>query len=176
MESAEDQAVVFTRLWTRHQPRIFGYIHALVPHWADAEEVLQETGVVLWRKFAQFDPESDFSRWGCGVAYFEVLKHRERAAAASRHYSDTFLELLAKQASSLMDAAAPMQAALSHCVEKLSLPDRRLIALRYDSGDTTDGIASKLQRSPDGIRKSLRRIHRALFECVERWRRQQEHV
>jgi RNA polymerase sigma-70 factor, ECF subfamily len=174
MATIEDTTATFTRLWTKHQPRIFGYIHTLIPNWADAEEVLQETGVVLWKKFAQFDPDSDFTRWGCGVAYFEVLKYRERIAVANRRFGDAFLELVAKQTVVLMDTLAPMQTALNHCVEKLPISDRRLLALRYDSDSTTDCIATKLQRSPDGIRKSLRRVHRALFECVERWRRRQE--
>ena len=80
MIANDDPGKAFTRLWVAHSPRIFAYIHALVPNWADAEEVLQETGIVLWEKFHQFDRGSDFGRWACSVAHFEVLKHRKRAA------------------------------------------------------------------------------------------------
>ncbi len=175
MNPNDDKAAIFTRLWTKHQPRIFAYIHTLVPHWADAEEVLQETGVVLWQKFEQFDPQTDFSRWGCGVAYFEVLKHRTRAAASRRRFSEAFLTLLAERTAVVLDSAPPLQEAMDQCMDRLSPPDRQLVALRYASDATTDSVATQLQRSPDGVRKSLRRIHRALFDCVELWRRQQEH-
>lgn len=175
MSPTDDKAAAFTRLWTKYQPRIFAYIHALVPNWGDAEEVLQETGVVLWQKFGQFDPNTDFSRWGCGVAYYEVLKHRQRMAVAHRRFSDTFLALLAERTADMLDTVPSLQEAMSHCIERLPSPDRQLIAMRYAAEATTDRIAAELSRSRDGVRKSLRRIHRALFDCIESWRRQQEH-
>jgi RNA polymerase sigma-70 factor, ECF subfamily len=175
MIANDDPGKAFTRLWVAHSPRTFAYIHALVPNWADAEEVLQETGVVLWEKFGQFDRDSDFGRWACRVAYFEVLKQRTRAAASKRRFSDAFLALLAERAAVITDAVPPLQEGLNRCVEELSPSDRRLLALRYDADATTNLVAVEVGRTSRGVRKSLRRIHRVLFECIERWRRQEEH-
>jgi RNA polymerase sigma-70 factor, ECF subfamily len=175
MITSDETGRAFTQLWVKHSPRIFAYIHTLLPNWADAEEVLQDTGVVLWEKFHQFDRETDFGRWACGVAYFEVLKHRKRTAVSKRRFSEAFLTLLAKQTDAVADAVSPLQEGMGQCVEKLPLEDRQLLTLRYASGATTNVVADQVGRSPDGVRKSLRRIHRILFECVQRWRRQEEY-
>jgi RNA polymerase sigma-70 factor (ECF subfamily) len=50
----------FGRLFVRYQSRIYGFIRSLVVHRDDAEDLLQETASVLWRKFGEFRPGSDF--------------------------------------------------------------------------------------------------------------------
>ena len=175
MSAMDDPTAAFTRLWTKHQGSVFAYIHSLVPNWADAEDVLQETGAVLWKKYGQFDPQSDFRRWACGVAYYEVLKQRERMMLKPR-FSEAFLALLAKRSLGMLDTVSPLHEGLARCIETLSLSDRQLLTLRYTVNATVNHIAAQLHRSSDGVRKSLRRIHHTLFECVERWRRQEEHV
>ena len=42
------------RLMTQHRRRIFSYIYTLVPYRADAEDLLQETSLVICEKFGQF--------------------------------------------------------------------------------------------------------------------------
>ena len=42
-------------LMTRHQRQIFGYIFALVPNRYDAEDLLQETSLVICEKFEEFE-------------------------------------------------------------------------------------------------------------------------
>lgn len=175
MSSQNASAEDFTRLWTKHQGEVFAYIRSLTPHWADAEDVLQETGVVLWKKYAQFDPQSNFRRWACGVAHFEVLKQRERTMRKAQ-FSDAFLALVAERSVVMLDTVPSLHEGLSHCVDALPTSDRQLLALRHASGTPVVDIATELRRSADGVRKSLRRIHRALFTCVERWRRQEEHI
>ena len=45
----------FVRLLGQNQRRLFLYIMSMVPNWNDAEEIIQETNLVLWREFARFD-------------------------------------------------------------------------------------------------------------------------
>jgi RNA polymerase sigma-70 factor, ECF subfamily len=175
LDDTEDQASVFTRLWTKHQNSVFAYIRTLMPNWTDAEDVLQETGAVLWKKYEQFDPQTDFRRWACGVAYYEVLKQRERLARKS-HFSDAFLAMMAKRAVVMVDEVPSLHEGLASCIDKLSESDRYLLILRYASAMAISAIAAQLQRSSDAVRKSLRRLHRSLFDCVERWQRREEHT
>ena len=51
---------IFTRLFLRNQKRIAGLIFSLVPQGAEADDVMQETCAVMWRKFGEFAPGSDF--------------------------------------------------------------------------------------------------------------------
>jgi len=41
-------------LMTQHQRRIFAYIYTLVPDRYDAEDLLQETSLIICEKFEQF--------------------------------------------------------------------------------------------------------------------------
>ena len=50
-------------LMTRHQRQIFGYIYTLVPNRADAEDILQETSLVICEKFDEFKEGTDFVAW-----------------------------------------------------------------------------------------------------------------
>ena len=50
----------FTALLSRHHAPLMSFILSLRPNWADAEDLLQQTSVVLWRKFAEYRPGSSF--------------------------------------------------------------------------------------------------------------------
>ena len=61
------KTVEFLRLLLQHERRIRAYILALVPNWADADDLYQETTVRLWEQFADYNPEKEFGAWACTV-------------------------------------------------------------------------------------------------------------
>src|SRR5436190_18410489 len=63
----------FARLFARNARRIYGFIMTLVFNHHDAEEVFQNTNVILWNKFGEFQPGSNFFAWASRIAYYEVL-------------------------------------------------------------------------------------------------------
>src|SRR4249919_3427213 len=76
----------FARLFSRNARRIYGFIMTLVFNHHDAEEVFQNTNVVLWNKFADFQPGSNFFAWASKIAYYEVLslmKQKRRSHTVS---------------------------------------------------------------------------------------------
>jgi RNA polymerase sigma-70 factor (ECF subfamily) len=62
----------FIRIVASHEARLRCYVLSLVPRWADADEIMQEVNVVLWQKFEQFQPDSNFFAWACQIARFKV--------------------------------------------------------------------------------------------------------
>src|SRR5437868_10690061 len=72
----------FVERFVRSQDRIYAYVVTLLPNRADAEEVFQQTSLVLWKKWQQYDPGRAFVAWACGMAHHEVRnflrKHRDR--------------------------------------------------------------------------------------------------
>jgi RNA polymerase sigma-70 factor (ECF subfamily) len=147
---------------------VFLYAMSLLHNVADAEEALQETEVVLWRKFEQYQPGTDFVRWACGVAHFEAMKIRTSRAREARIFSDGFLEMLAAESQASSDFLEARREALARCLTKLSEGDRQLVLSRYESGATTRTVAAALGRSVQGTRKALHRIRKALLACVRR--------
>src|SRR5215218_100140 len=63
----------FLRLFLQNQRRLYAYILTLLPNRADADDVLQETSLVMWDKFDPADPPTDFLAWARRVAYHKVL-------------------------------------------------------------------------------------------------------
>src|SRR5262245_25737660 len=87
----------FVQLFAKHQRGIQAYIWTLVSHRDDSDDILQETSVSLWRKWAEYDPNRDFFRWACGIAFIEVLRHRRRHASRRLWFSEELLETLAAE-------------------------------------------------------------------------------
>ena len=158
----------FVELITRHRNALFGYILALVQNTADAEDLLQQTCLVLWRKFDQYDPEGNFVGWASKTAQFEVLNFFKRRRRDRVVLSDELLGDLATALVEADDEDAARKEALAGCLAKLSTNDRALVEQCYEGRANFKTVAEKLGRSADGVYKSLARIRQWLFECVER--------
>ena len=82
----------FVRLFGLNQGRVFAFIVSILPRWGDAEEVLQRTSIVLWKKFDQFDASGDFVRWACGIAYRETLKYLKQHSRQHQVFDELVLQ------------------------------------------------------------------------------------
>ncbi len=58
------------------QSRLKSYLFASVGNSADADDVLQETNLVLWRKREDFQQGTSFWAWSHRVAFFQLMALR----------------------------------------------------------------------------------------------------
>ena len=158
----------FIRLFTQHESGLRAFVRSLLPGREHADEILQETCVVLWRKFAEFDKGSNFLAWACTIARFEVLKYRRRLARDRHVFNVELLELLADEAASEMDRRVQELQALEPCIQRLKLRQRELVTACYAPGISIKDVAEGLGRSATSLYKALDRIRGALLECIER--------
>ncbi|MDZ7616894.1 MAG: sigma-70 family RNA polymerase sigma factor, partial [Patescibacteria group bacterium] len=75
LAKADRRDAEFISLLGKHELQLSACVHALVPSWQDAEDVIQETRLQLWREFDKFRPGSNFPAWACTVARYMVLAH-----------------------------------------------------------------------------------------------------
>jgi RNA polymerase sigma-70 factor (ECF subfamily) len=158
----------FLKLFLAHERRIFGFLLALVPDWSAAEDLFQETSVVLWRKLDQFAPGTDFAAWALSIARYQVLDYRKKQRRDRVLFSDRTIELLADEMAVLGRDADARRDALEICLTKLKQQDRELIHLRYQPGATTQGVADRVGHSIQAVYKALNRIHGQLLLCIRR--------
>ena len=158
----------FAQLLATCQRRVFLYLLGLLHNPADAEEALQETNLVLWRKFDEYRPGTNFDRWACRIGYFEAMKIRERRARSEQLFSNDFVDLLAEEADRSLETIEARHNALQRCLGLLSEQDRQLVQQRYGEKATTRSVAEALGRSVQGTRRALHRIRMALMACIER--------
>jgi RNA polymerase sigma-70 factor (ECF subfamily) len=157
----------FVQVFVRHEPGLRSFVRPLVPTWDDVEEVMQQTCLVLWREFGQFEPGTNFLSWACTIARFEVLKYR-RARARDRHlFGEDLLVLLADEGAAEADRRDRERRALNGCIERLLPPQRELVKRCYSDGATIKAVAESLGRSATSLYKALDRIRLLLLACIE---------
>jgi RNA polymerase sigma-70 factor (ECF subfamily) len=158
----------FVRLLGQNQRRLFLYVMSLVPNWNDAEEIIQETNLVLWREFDQFTLGTNFAAWACKVAFHQVLAFRKRRQRERLEFSPAFLEAVAAETVEVADYLEERSQILAGCVGKLPEPHRDLLRLRYTEGLSVEAISQKLDRSVEAVYRALSRIRQTVHQCVSR--------
>lgn len=157
----------FLRLFTRDQFRVIAYIRALIHDHTAANDVFQETSLVLWRSFSSFRRDAEFTPWAMGIARNQVLKHW-RARDRDRHvFSESLLSELASEAILIADELDSRQTALNECVQQLAPRQQELIGQFYGANQPAKLIAESWNRTVHAVYKSLKVMRRSLLECVE---------
>ena len=159
-----DRTKELVLLMTQHQRRIFSYIYTLVPDRASAEDILQETSLVICEKFSDFRTGTDFVAWGCQIAWWQVRAARTKFARSKVVFDDKVLESVAVTAAELVPEQDIRHEALAKCLQKLNPRDRELLITRYESG--VEEAARRTGRSIVAAYKALTRLRKLLHDCV----------
>jgi RNA polymerase sigma-70 factor, ECF subfamily len=165
----------FVELMTRNQLRLRSFILTLVRDAPAADDVFQESSLVMWRKRQDFDFSKDFFRWACGVALLEVLQYRRKADTDRLLFDEDLVQALAVDYVEHVEVWDLQRSALRGCIQKLSSNDKWLLDARYLSGLKTAQIAQQLSRPLSTVYSSLSRIREALFRCVHTTIAQEAH-
>src|SRR5947208_1618712 len=153
-------------LMTQHQRRIFAYIYTLVPNRYDAEDLLQETSLVICEKFDEFEDGTDFAAWACQIAYWRIRYARQKFARSKVVFHQELVDALAQTAATIHEEMDDRHEALGHCLQKLPARDREMILMRYEPGSGVPEAARRSSRSLEAAYKALARIRKLLFDCV----------
>ena len=157
----------FMALYSSHQHRLYLYAVTLLPDLIEAEDVLQEANLVLWRKFDQYRPGTNFFAWSCQVIRYEVLKHREKRTRAASLFDPDVLDRLAEAAVAEAEHLDEYhRRALIDCMARLGAGDREMMRQRYAEAMTVKAMADAMHRSPNAVSQSLGRIRRLLLNCI----------
>lgn len=154
-------------LIAQHQRQLFGFIFSMVHSIADAEDVFQQTCLVIWKKFDEFEPESDFYAWASVIAKYKAIDFLRARSRDRLQFSPELQDQLAAQNQTRGDLQDARSEALELCKQKLSQRDRQLLHACYEGGVSMKEVAVQLQRPAGSVYDSLSRIRRALLKCIE---------
>jgi RNA polymerase sigma-70 factor, ECF subfamily len=166
MSSDTDHNTQYVQQIIGWQPRLYAFVLSLTGNTDEADDVLQNTNVVLLQKQAAFRSDANFGAWAMQIAYLEVKRHRQGNARAKRRFDDVLLEHLAAGASTIADEPGNDLQALRECMRRLSPLEREMLAFRY-GGNPLRVIAEKLGRSVGSVSQTLYRIRGKLDECIQ---------
>ena len=165
----------FVERFVAVQSQVYRYIATLAPNRTDADELFQQTSLVLWRKREQFDRSGSFLHWACGIAHNEVRNYRKKHRLAKQCLSDAAIERLAElQHVSAQRLESQIQW-LSDCMERLSAEQRGLLELCYLDAKPINVIAAESNVAPTVLYKRLDRLRWALVDCIRATERMEEH-
>jgi len=166
----------FLRVFLANEREILRYVVALVPNLADAQEIVQQTAVVLLEKFDQYDRSRPFAPWGCRFALNVTRQWMARRARWKALLESGLAEELALRRDQLQ---AEFDARLNHlneCMNKLPENQRDLIDGYYFQQSDVESLAGQTKRTVEAIYKSLQRIRRQLRDCIESAQREEATV
>ena len=158
----------FVRLFTQAQRSLYLSILPLVYSAADAEEVLQETNVVILSKWSQFEPGTNFLAWCRAIARLEVFRFRRARHHRLKLLDDDVIDQLAERIEEQPADFDRRRDALSECMRKLRQQDQELIRRRYAAGASGEDVAVQLGRPANSVYQSLGRVRRVLLDCIRR--------
>jgi RNA polymerase sigma-70 factor (ECF subfamily) len=170
--SAEsDRTEAFLRLLTEHERRLAIYVTGLVVCPQDAQDVLQEGKIVMWRQFHQFELGTNFAAWARKILFYQILAFRRRSKRdRSEFLSDRLLETLSEESESAIREQRwqKREKALQECVTKLSGEHREILELRYRDEASIEGISRRTERTEGAVYRLLSRLRKNLHQCVEK--------
>ena len=165
----DKRTLEFLKLFVRHQQEIYAYILTLVPHVHDADDLFQDGMIVMWQKFEQFKPGTNFAAWAAQIMRYQILEYRRNLARSKRVLiEDSLFEALMDYIPTIQDETTARIEALRKCQTLLDDRAKRLIKMRYERNISIEEIASYLRVSRRQVYHVLGQINNVLLRCMRR--------
>ena len=162
-----DRGEEFVQLLLQHEPQVRSFLRGLLPTWDDVDDVLQESGMIAWRKFSEFEQGTAFGGWFLTIARYEALAHRRRIAKTPLSFSEDVLNILADDA--LQEDVAPLnRIRLEACLAKLDSQKRKLLIQAHTPVVVMRDLAAESGRSEQAFYKAIQRLRAVIVDCVSK--------
>ena len=148
---AQGDSVAFAKLYDRYSPRVFGLALKLVGDRQDAQDVLQEVFLELWRRAPGFDASlGSAPAWILMIARGRSIDHIRKRMRQRKRVASVEPQ----------EPAQPMNTAdaewLARAVPGLSQELREVVVLAYAHGLTREQIAQALGIPVGTVKTRLR--------------------
>jgi RNA polymerase sigma-70 factor (ECF subfamily) len=153
----------------RYKKVLTGMITAMIGDVNAAEDLFQETAVILTRKRGEAAEDCRFVAWARQVAVNVVRDYRKKLARRRvRCLGDETIEAVAAV---FEETDEPLwdvrREALRTCSESLPERERSVLRRRYEAEEPIEALASSLEMSRGAMDTMLYRIRKTLHDCVE---------
>ncbi len=170
--NSEEAVERLTREFLKHQHLLLAYVRALVQDYHRAEDIVQETAVVLIRRAGDYDQVQNFWALAREVARRQALAMRQKEGGGPRPISDAVAEVIGAGFDEMQKHETWDREALLHCIGRLPEKWRRIVRLRYWMRYSVKRIAEELGRSANTVSVTLSRARIRLADCMVRSQRQ----
>ncbi len=165
MEKTHEQ---FVAQFVASQGSLRSYIQTLVGYSADADDVMQELSLTLWREYEHYDQRRPFIAWAFGIAKNHIARWRTKSAINRRRFSPEAEAALAVAYEQLEDELRERRTVLADCMERLGQQAHQLLDQRYQQKFDLIKMAELHKSTVNAINKKLGRIRQVLIDCTGR--------
>jgi RNA polymerase sigma-70 factor (ECF subfamily) len=142
----------FRELYVAYHRRLARFLMRLTRRYEVAEEIINDTFWIVWRKAAQFRGESLVSTWIMGIAYRRGLKALRGTAARLAEGTDLETEQLAAPDDL---AAAELSEWILLAMSQLPTEQRVTLEFAYGYGHTCEEIAQIMDCPANTVKTRL---------------------
>jgi len=174
--ASPDRTQQFMELLTQNDRALSVYVYSLVSGSADADDILQQTKMVLWRCFDQFELGTNFLAWARKTAFHQILTYRRQSKREHLPLSEETLEALHHEVARLNDQGDNRRDALRACLAKLPKEHRQMVTLRYFEDLEIEAVAERIKSTVAAVYRALSRVRYTLLECVNKQLKQEAAV
>ncbi len=159
----------FTELVAEHQGWLRAYIRTLGVLAGSVDDVAQETFLVAYRRYDDYDPARPFAAWLKGIAKLLAANERRRQASRGRLVEPSLAAALAAVDEDLDEDLPVVTRHLNECLDRL--PDHArellLLLLRYGQELDASALGARLGRDGNAVRQALFRVRELVRRCLE---------
>ncbi|QDT65748.1 sigma-70 family RNA polymerase sigma factor [Calycomorphotria hydatis] len=168
-EGDSEKHLLFTSEFASSYWKIYARVLVFVPDRHDADDVMQEISLVLWRKFEDFSPGTSFSKWAGAVA-LNVARTFVRGKRRSRRVTldEDVLQGLAQVQSGAQELLELRRLHLESCLDSMSERDRDFLMTCESRHGAVSKLSRELNQPAHRLYERLNRLRRKLTNCIQR--------
>lgn len=158
----------FIQLLTEHDRSLTTYVMSMVPSNSDAQDIIQETKMALWRSMDSFESGTNFGAWARKTAFHRILDYRKKKGRERERlwFTEKCYELMSDDYEANSGFYEEQSEKLKSCIAKLPQRHREVLVLRYFKESSVEEVAARVNRSLMATYRMLSRIRLALRKCI----------
>ena len=139
----------------------------LIANHNDADDIMQETTIVMYEKFDSFEKGSDFLSWANTIAKYKTIEFLKKRKRNKVFINQEIIDLIEQESQEHLQKQDERLDALRKCVSLLPRIDRKLLHIRYHENANVKDIANRFGCSFQKIYRNISRINGLLMRCIQ---------
>ncbi|MCK4999644.1 MAG: sigma-70 family RNA polymerase sigma factor [Anaerohalosphaera sp.] len=159
---------VYLSLLSSHYCKLHAYVLCMTTNVVDTDDILQDVALVMWEKFEEYEPGTDFVAWAKAIARYKILNFRKKQGRLKLQLDEKVIEYLHKDGEIQNNIMDDKLAALKSCIKKLPRNDKVIVKFMYFEKKSVKQIALSIGVSLHSTYRKISKIHSILLGCVQR--------